>query len=121
MDFISFASWTQSNYYSSKVHHYLYDNSMTHISTRVTEFGIKTRPTAMLKIELCYWLLILSNMQYVSSRQKPTRTSGLRPCDRNCSKFFPAPFWSHNHNQKGAKLSLLYLPAKLMLRPYVLT
>ena len=44
----------------------------------------------------------------MSTCQKPT--SGLRPCDINCSKFFPAHFWSHN--QKVVWVSLLYLHTK---------
>ncbi len=55
-----------------------------------------------IKIPLYHWLLIYVHMS------KPT--SGLRPCDINCSKFFPAPFWSHN--QKVVWVSLLYLHTK---------
>ncbi len=57
------------------------------------------------KIELCHWLLMCVHMSKTNYAR-----SGLRPCDRNCSKFSPAPFWSHN--QKGAQLSLLYLLPK---------
>ena len=46
----------------------------------------------------------------MSTCQKSKATSGLGPCDINCSKIFPAPFWSHN--QKVVWVSLLYLHTK---------
>ncbi len=80
---------------------------MTHIWTRVTEFGNKTK----VKIELCYWLLLCVHM---------TKTNQwFKSCDRICSKFSPPLFGLHN--QKGTQALLLYLPTKLMLRSYVLT
>ena len=55
----------------------------------------------------------------MSTRQKPT--SGLRPCDRNCSKFFPALFWSHNQKgEKGLALTSLFTN-QLNAKTYVLT
>ena len=102
MDFISFASRIRmlslfENKYPMTIKHF----SDTHLDTchRVWQ---QDKANCNIKIPLYYWLLIYVHMS------KPT--SGLRPCDINCSKFFPAPFWSHN--QKVVWVSLLYLPTK---------
>ena len=90
MDFISFASWTGM------------------LSLFETYFGTwhrirqQDKAYSNIKILLYHWLLIYVHVS------KPT--GGRRPCDINCSKFFPAPFWSHN--QKVVWVSLLYLPTK---------
>ena len=90
MDFISFASWTGM------------------LSLFETYFGTwhrirqQDKAYSNIKILLYHWLLIYVHMS------KPT--GGRRPCDINCSIFFPAPFWSHN--QKVVWVSLLYLPTK---------
>jgi hypothetical protein len=90
MDFISFASWTGMPS--------LFE---TYFDTwhRIRQ---QDKAYSNIKILLYHWLLIYVHMS------KPT--GGRRPCDINCSKFFPAPFWSHN--QKVAWVSLLYLPPK---------
>ena len=90
MDFISFASWTGM------------------LSLFETYFGTwhrirqQDKAYSNIKILLYHWLLIYVHVS------KPT--GGRRPCDINCSKFFPAPFWSHN--QKVVWVSLLYLHTK---------
>ena len=90
MDFIAFASWTG-----------MLSLFEAYIDTCLRIWQ-QDKAYSNIKILLYHWLLIYVHVS------KPT--GGRRPCDINCSKFFPAPFWSHN--QKVVWVSLLYLHTK---------
>ena len=85
MDFISFASWIRMlSLFENKNPMTIKHFGDTHLDTchRIWQQD-KANYNYNIKIPLYYWLLIYVHMS------KPT--SGLRPCDINCSKFFPRP------------------------------